>query len=154
MAARLQQFRENELAQAIDRARLVHAQARKTVLLFTNQPVNLDLEVELVPLIDVLGPEGLLELLAANGGLLPLNWRWLQSQHPERFPTEARAKDFAQRAKTWAERNPLGLVLLEADRQPGARGRAGHAVRWLGVSRGQAVNAQEAKKEGSLNESY
>lgn len=154
VAARLQQFRENELAQAIDRARLVHAQARKTVLLFTNQPVNLDLEVELVPLIDVLGPEGLLELLAANGGLLPLNWRWLQSQHPERFPTEARAKDFAQRAKTWAERNPLGLVLLEADRQPGARGRAGHAVRWLGVSRGQAVNAQEAKKEGSLNESY
>lgn len=154
VAARLQQSRENELAQAIDRARLVHSSLRKLVLLFTNQPVSQELEVDLMPLVDVLGPNGLMELLAAHDGFLPLNWRWLQVQHPEQFPNEARAKDFAQRCRSWAEKNPLGLVQLKQDRQFGARGRSGHAVQWLGAIHSREVPIDLSEMVGSFNRSY
>jgi len=154
VAARLQQSRENELAQAIDRARLVHSSVRKLVLLFTNQPVSQELEVDLMPLVDVLGPNGLMGLLAAHDGFLPLNWRWLQAQHPEQFPNEARVKDFAQRCRSWAEKTPLGLVQLKQDRQSGARGRAGHAVQWLGAIHSREVPTDLSEMVGSPNKIY
>lgn len=151
---RLAHYRENEQAQLVDRARLIHAQQKKLVVMFSAQPLGLDFEVELASLQDILGPDGLMTLFAESSGYLPLNAASLLQRWPDKFNANINtAKDFAKRVRTWAEHDVLGFVQLEPYRTPGARGAPGWSLRWLGWKSSDEQSEQD-EMGGSLMSIY
>ena len=94
----LEQIRERESVQAIDRLRLVHTAARKRVIILSSVP--LDITVDEVRTLDELagtpgriGPRGRLRAALDRAGIVPLGKRDLAAAFPDLFPSQARAKD-------------------------------------------------------------
>lgn len=88
--------RECETLQAIDRLRLVHSTSRKTVMLTSNLPLDLDVD-ELRTWHDFIHGSRLEQALNANGGTLPLSPAWLADHYPQHWSTAAAAKKDVQR---------------------------------------------------------
>lgn len=92
----LEQKREAEMLQAIDRLRLVHALAPKPVFILSNTPLDLTVD-ELVTLEQLAGPGDYVgQLLDHFAGVIPLRASILYEQRPDLFPTEKAAEKWAQ----------------------------------------------------------
>ena len=89
----VEQIRENESLQALDRSRLIHNEKIKTVILLSNLPLDIDVD-ELLTWGEIIHGGNRLERAwaAQTDGALPLNAKWLASTFPELWPTEAAAK--------------------------------------------------------------
>jgi hypothetical protein len=93
LQAVLEQFRELESLQAIDRMRLIHNTEPKNIYLLSNLP--LDIDVDELRTWDELVHGGNRIEQAFNrqeNGVLPLNAKWLAANYPDLWPTEAAAK--------------------------------------------------------------
>lgn len=91
----LEQKREAEMLQAIDRLRLVHALAPKPVFILSNTPLDLTVD-ELVTLEQLAGPGDYLgQLLDHLGGVVPLRGSLLHVRRPDLFQTEKVAEKWA-----------------------------------------------------------
>jgi hypothetical protein len=143
----VEQVREAEMVQAIDRLRLIHSARKKTVLILCNIPLDIPVD-ELVTWRELTGDGRLLKALETcdeNGWeALPLAAKELTRLFPDLWLTRKAAED-------WARKNPLNpcmsiirlwgvlnsyrppgqtrwsraLVRHGADREDGARGGAG-----------------------------
>lgn len=100
----LEQKREAEMLQAIDRLRLVHAQAPKPVFILSNLPLDLTVD-ELVTLEQLAGTDDILGLLLDQmAGVVPLRASILHARQPGRFSTVKGAQRWA------APYTPRGLI--------------------------------------------
>ena len=100
----LEQKREAEMLQAIDRLRLVHAQCPKPVFILSNLPLDLTVD-ETVTLEQLAGADDILGvLLAQMAGVVPLRASILHARQPGRFSTEKAAERWA------APYTPRGLI--------------------------------------------
>jgi hypothetical protein len=99
----VEQIREAEMAQAIDRLRLIHSPRKKTVYILCNIPLDLPVD-ELVTWRELVGDNRLAEALEKceeNGWeALPLAAKELTRLFPELWRTRKAAED-------WARKNPL-----------------------------------------------
>lgn len=100
----LEQQREAEMLQAVDRLRLVHSSSVKPVFIISNVPVDLTVD-ETVTLEQLAGEGDLVgPLLDHLGGAIPLKARLLHERRPDLFPTEKGAERWA------APFTPRGLI--------------------------------------------
>ncbi len=91
----LEQKREAEMLQAVDRLRLVHALHPKPVFVLSNLPLDLTVD-ELVTLEQLAGPDDYLgQLLDHLGGVVPLRAGLLHDRRPDLFPSEKAAEKWA-----------------------------------------------------------
>ncbi len=91
----LEQKREAEMLQAVDRLRLVHAQSPKPVLILSSLPLDLTVD-ELVTLEQLAGPGDYVgQLLDHLGGVIPLRASTLHERMPDLFLTEKAAEKWA-----------------------------------------------------------
>jgi hypothetical protein len=99
----VEQVREAEMVQAIDRLRLIHSEREKTVIILCNLPLEIPVD-ELVTWRELVGDSRLTDALAAceeNGwDALPLAAKELTRLFPELWRTRKAAED-------WARKNPL-----------------------------------------------
>jgi len=99
----MEQVREAEMVQAIDRLRLIHSSREKTVIILCNIPLDLPVD-ELVTWRELVGDSRLaqaLEMCEENGwDALPLAPKELHRLFPELWRTRKAAED-------WARKNPL-----------------------------------------------
>ena len=96
----VEQIRENESLQAIDRIRLIHNEQIKTVILLSNLPLDIDVD-ELRSWDEIIYGGNRIERafdLQADG-VLPLNAKWLATNYPKLWLTEAAAKKDVGRKK-------------------------------------------------------
>ena len=94
----LEQLRECESVQAIDRLRLVHAAKTKTVIVLSNLPLDLDVH-EIRTWDELINGTRLEQAWDACGGVvLPLNPAWLAANTGGLWPTAAAAKKDVERA--------------------------------------------------------
>ena len=92
----LEQIRESETLQAIDRLRLIHCEEPKLVVMLSNIP--LDIEVDALLTWDELMHGSRLEQAwQAAGVVMPLVDNWLSANHNSLWPTPAAAKKDMQR---------------------------------------------------------
>ena len=96
----LEQLREGESQQAIDRLRLVHASTRKRVYLLSNVVLDVDVD-HLVTWEELMNGGGRLEQAWNTlAGVMPLAAAWLASQFPRLWQTAEAAKpDVAEAVK-------------------------------------------------------
>jgi hypothetical protein len=89
----LEQLREHELLQLIDRIRLIHNDQQKTVILLSNLPLDIDVD-ELHTWGEIMHGGNRLERACTKltDGVLPLNAAWLTATFPDLWPTAAAAK--------------------------------------------------------------
>jgi hypothetical protein len=118
----VEQIRERESEQAMDRLRLVHHQgAPKSILLLSNLPLDVDVD-ELRTMKEL--TQGGSRVEQAMGrcadGVLLLRPEWLASTFPELWPSEAAAKkDVARKRGQTSNRNTIrGLSLFEHQYKP------------------------------------
>jgi hypothetical protein len=91
----LEQKREAEMLQAIDRLRLVHAPSKKPVFILSNLPLDIAVN-ETVTLGQLAGEDDLVgQLLDHFGGAIPLRGALLHEHRPDLFPTEKAAEKWA-----------------------------------------------------------
>jgi hypothetical protein len=99
----VEQIREAEMVQAIDRLRLIHSPREKTVVILCNIPLDLPVD-ELVTWRELVGDSRLadaLETCEENGwDALPLAPKELHRLFPELWGTNKAAED-------WGRKNPL-----------------------------------------------
>jgi len=99
----VEQVREAEMVQAIDRLRLIHSEREKTVVILCNIPLDIPVD-ELVTWRELTGDGRLLkalEICEENGWeALPLAAKELTRLFPELWSTRKAAED-------WARKNPL-----------------------------------------------
>jgi hypothetical protein len=103
----IEQTREAEMVQAIDRLRLIHSPRKKTVVILCNIPLDIPVD-ELVTWRELAGDGRLAEALAAceeNGwDALPLAPKALHDLLPDLWATE-------KAAEAWLGNNPLGPII-------------------------------------------
>lgn len=92
----LEQMRECESVQAIDRLRLVHATEPKLVYVLSNIPLDLDVD-ELRTWGEIMHGTRLEQAWDRGHGVLPLSADWLAARHPDLWPSEGAAKKDVQR---------------------------------------------------------
>lgn len=92
----LEQLRECESQQAVDRLRLVHCLAEKTVILLSNVPLDIDVH-ELRTWDELMNGTRLERAWAASPGVLPMNPHWLAANHPTLWTTAEAAKSDVRR---------------------------------------------------------
>jgi hypothetical protein len=88
-----EQLREHETLQLVDRARLIHNDQTKTVILLSNLP--LDIDVDELPLWnEIINGGNRLERAwaAQTAGVMPLNPAWLAEHHADLWPSMGAAK--------------------------------------------------------------
>lgn len=108
----LEQIRECESVQAIDRIRLVHPEHPKHVIILSSIPLDISVD-ELVSLDEMAGTEGYqgslgrLRKALDCEGVLPLGARDLARGFPELFPSKARARDALKAAKAHVLSDPV-----------------------------------------------
>jgi hypothetical protein len=91
----LEQFRECELLQAIDRLRFIHStDAEREIHILTDCVLDIDVDVigdstKLLPK----GRQALAEIMALNGGILPLSPTLLFNRYPDKFINIQQVKD-------------------------------------------------------------
>jgi hypothetical protein len=99
----VEQIREAEMVQGIDRLRLIHSQREKTVYILCNIPLGIPVD-ELVTWRALIGDSRLAQALEGceeNGwDALPLAAKELHRLFPELWGTKKAAED-------WARKNPL-----------------------------------------------
>lgn len=95
--ALVEQLRESESLQAIDRLRLVHATTTKTVILLSNLPLDIDVH-ELRSWDELMNDTRLERAWDARGDVLPLNPDWLAANFSDLWRTAAAAKVDVSRA--------------------------------------------------------
>lgn len=87
----LEQIREGESTQAIDRLRLIHATTPKRVILVSNIPLDLVVD-EVVDFKTLLYQTRLDQAWAKLRGVLPLNPEWMSKTRPDLWPTPGAAR--------------------------------------------------------------
>jgi len=97
VTAVLEQLRECESLQAVDRIRLIHNTVQKTVILLSNIPLDIDVD-QLMTWDELMHGDRFDQAMANTSGVLPLNARWLANQYPALWATENAAKKDLQRA--------------------------------------------------------
>ena len=91
----LEQKREAEMLQAVDRLRLVHSPSVKPVFILSNVPLDLTID-ETVTLEQLAGEDDLVgQLLDHFGGAIPLRASLLHEHRPDLFSTEKAAEKWA-----------------------------------------------------------
>lgn len=99
----VEQARQAEMLQAVDRLRLIHSKKRKTVYILCNIPLDIPVD-ELVTWKQLIGDRRLIDALAecdAKGwDAMPLAARELNRLFPKLWPT-------TKAAKRWGEKKPL-----------------------------------------------
>ncbi len=93
----LEQLRESESQQAVDRLRLVHATAPKPVYLLSNIPLDIDVD-ELVTWEEMIDGSRLERAWNVLPGVMPLAPAWLATQFPKFWKTADAAKADVARA--------------------------------------------------------
>lgn len=94
----LEQVRECETVQAVDRLRLVHATTQKEVYILSNIPLDIDVD-ELCTWNEIMYPPRLRAAWETLNGVMPLNGKWLHNRFPHLWKTEAAAKSDVRRAR-------------------------------------------------------
>jgi len=84
------QLREEETLQAIDRLRLVHASETKEVIILSNIPLEIEVN-ELRNWNEIMYGSRIERAIALNNGLLPLASEWLATYYPELWSTHHHA---------------------------------------------------------------
>lgn len=103
----VEQIRERETIQAVDRARLVHATFRKTVILLSNIPVDIPVD-ELLTWDEIMNGIRLEQAWEGVDGVLPLSPAWLTVAFPALWQTAAAAKqDVLKFFKKYATPNSI-----------------------------------------------
>ncbi len=87
----LEQMREAESQQAIDRLRLVHATSPKAVYILSNIPLDIDVD-ELLTWSEMMSGSRLRQAWERSGGVLPLEPVWLATNFPQLWKSPAAAK--------------------------------------------------------------
>ena len=98
----LDQVRENESIQAIDRLRLIHNTDRKLVYILSNVPLDIDVD-ELRSWDEFMYGTRLERAWRVSNGLLPLSPPWLSSHFPDLWPTAEGAKQDIQKERKKCE---------------------------------------------------
>jgi hypothetical protein len=93
----LEQLREYENLQAVDRLRLVHCKEEKTLILLSNIPLDIDVD-ELRSWNEIMLGTRMERAWDAVDGVLPLSAAWLSSYFPELWATQEAAKKDVDRA--------------------------------------------------------
>lgn len=95
----VEQIRENESLQAVDRLRLIHNIEQKTVYLLSNLPLDIDVD-ELRPWDEIINGGNRLEQAwdRQKEGVLSLNPAWLAANFPDLWVTKAAAKKDVSRS--------------------------------------------------------
>ena len=94
--ALVEQLREEETLQAIDRLRLMHNTVTKEVIILSNIPLDIDVN-ELRNWDEIIYGSRLERAIAINIGVLPLAPEWLTTNHSELWPTRDAAKNDVKR---------------------------------------------------------
>lgn len=89
--ALVEQLREAETLQAIDRLRLMHNFETKDVIILSNIPLDIDVN-ELRNWDDIIYGSRLERAIALNNGILPLAPEWLSLNHSDLWKTQNAAK--------------------------------------------------------------
>lgn len=92
----VEQLREEETLQAIDRLRLMHNSATKEVIILSNIPLDIDVN-ELRNWDDIIYGSRLERAITINNGILPLAPDWLTTNHSELWSTLNAAKSDVKR---------------------------------------------------------
>lgn len=92
----VEQLREEETLQAIDRLRLMHNSVTKEVIILSNIPLDIDVN-ELRNWDDIIYGSRLERAIAINNGILPLAPDWLTTNHLELWSTLNAAKSDVKR---------------------------------------------------------
>jgi len=92
----LEQLRECEALQAIDRLRLIHCEGVKRVILLSNLPLDIDVD-QLLTWDELMNGGRFDQALAASGAVLPLAADWLAKRFPTFWATKDAAKKDVQR---------------------------------------------------------
>lgn len=92
----LEQVRESETLQGIDRLRLIHCDEPKLVVLLSNIPLDLDVDA-LLTWDELIHGNRLEQAFRSAGDVLPLSPDWLAANFPQFWPTTAAAKKDVQR---------------------------------------------------------
>ena len=87
----LEQLRESESTQAVDRLRLIHAQKAKEIVLLSNIPLDIDVD-ELRSWDDIIHGSRLQQAWSRVDGVLPLAPNWLSKHFSDLWPTEDAAE--------------------------------------------------------------
>lgn len=88
----LEQIRESESMQAIDRLRLVHAENPKEIILLSNIPLDVEVD-ELLTWTEIMQGSPFADALSQTAGTLPLTPEWLAKRFPLLWKTRGAAKD-------------------------------------------------------------
>lgn len=143
----LEQKREAEMLQAIDRLRLVHSSEPKPVFILSNLPLDLTVD-ELVTLEHLAGSADYVgQLLDHLGGVVPLRASLLHNRRPDLFPSEKSAEKWAGpytpkpliipirqtgvkelRAKAVGQKGPSDTRVLVRDDHPAPRAAITHLM--------------------------
>jgi hypothetical protein len=117
----VEQVRECESLQAIDRIRLMHCAREKTVILLSNLPLDLVVH-EFRTWDELMHGLRIERAWTAADGILPLSPEWLATNHPELWSTPGAAKaDVARARKKEHFPNSISLrkmSLFEVDYKP------------------------------------
>jgi hypothetical protein len=92
----LDQLREEESLQAIDRLRMMHNATTKEVILLSNIPLDIDVD-ELCNWDDIIYGSRIERAMRVNNGILPLAPAWLAKNHPTLWASENAAKSDVKR---------------------------------------------------------
>jgi hypothetical protein len=127
----LEQIRESETLQAIDRLRLIHNVEKKTVLLLCNIPLDLDVD-ELLTWDEFMQGSRLERAWDQLNGVLPLNPAWLTGRFPDLWHSGAAAKQdvLAERKKDVLSNSiSIGkLILFEYEYKAAGQRRWSHGL--------------------------
>ncbi len=95
-----EQLREHETLQLVDRARLIHNDQTKTVILLSNLPLDIDVD-ELLTRDEIINGGNRLERAwaAQTNGVMPLNPAWLAEHHADLWPSVGAAKQDVGRVR-------------------------------------------------------
>lgn len=106
----LEQLREQESLQAVDRLRLIHNFKMKEVILLSNLPLDIEVD-ELLPLDEIIyGGSRVERALDRLDGVLPLNSKWLAMKFPDLWKTgEAARKDVGRTVKDGQTPNRISI---------------------------------------------
>jgi hypothetical protein len=117
----LEQFRELESVQAIDRMRLIHNTEPKSIYLLSNLPLDIDVD-QLLSWKELIAGGSRIERAwqRQTHGVLPLNAEWLATNHPDLWPSrEAAKKDVARKGGQSSNINSINnLSLFEFEYRP------------------------------------
>lgn len=94
----LEQLRESETLQAVDRLRLLHNPTKRPVILLSNLPLDIDVD-ETRTWDELMHGTRLERAWDVCSGVLPLDPAWLSSNHPTLWSTAGAAKQDVRKAR-------------------------------------------------------